>query len=50
VGDYTLQNDEWAGYWFSGSPTQAIHKAKQAFADSLGELWRADHLKTSTNG
>ena len=32
VGDYTLQNDDWAGYWFTGTRTQAIRKAKRVFA------------------
>ena len=32
VGDYTLQNDVWVNYSFSGTRTQAIRKAKRAFA------------------
>ncbi len=32
VGDYTLQIDVWAYYLFTGTRTQAILKAKRAFA------------------
>jgi len=35
VGDYILQNDEWAGYLFSGTRTQYIVKAQRVFA-SMG--------------